>query len=402
MQTDVVFDPVEACIEAFREGQMVIVADDESRENEGDLIVSAEKITPEAINFMVTHARGLVCVPMAGATLRRLGIERAPSRNRGDKFSTAFTLSVDAATGVSTGISAADRAQTVRVLLDDASGPDSVVSPGHIFPLEAREGGVLVRAGHTEAAVDMSTLAGLKPAGVICEIMLADGTMARLPQLRAFAKTHGMKMLSIADLIQYRRHRERLIELVVEVELPTTYGHFRLRLYTSSPDGMDHLALIKGDLAACPTPLVRVHSECLTGDVFGSARCDCGSQLHAAMRMVEKEGCGVVLYMRQEGRGIGLANKLHAYKLQENGLDTVEANIKLGFAADLRDYGVGAQILADIGLKRIRLMTNNPKKLVGLQGYGLEIVERVPVVFEPGDHNRRYLETKKAKMGHMI
>lgn len=402
MQTDVVFDPVEACIEAFRDGQMVIVADDESRENEGDLIVSAEKITPEAINFMVTHARGLVCVPMAGATLRRLGIERAPSRNRGDKFSTAFTLSVDAAAGISTGISAADRAQTVRVLLDDASGPDSVVSPGHIFPLEAREGGVLVRAGHTEAAVDMSTLAGLKPAGVICEIMLADGTMARLPQLCAFAKTHGMKMLSIADLIQYRRHRERLIDLVVEVELPTTYGHFRLRLYTSSPDGMDHLALIKGDLAACPMPLVRVHSECLTGDVFGSARCDCGSQLHAAMRMVEKEGCGVVLYMRQEGRGIGLANKLHAYKLQENGLDTVEANIKLGFAADLRDYGVGAQILADIGLKRIRLMTNNPKKLVGLQGYGLEIVERVPVVFEPGDHNRRYLETKKAKMGHMI
>jgi len=402
METDVVFDPVEACIEAFRSGEMVVVADDESRENEGDLIIAAEKISPRAINFMVTHARGLVCVPMTASRLSRLGIERAPSRNRGDKFSTAFTLSVDAASGITTGISAADRAHTVRVLIDDASGPESVVSPGHIFPLEAREGGVLVRAGHTEAAVDLARLAGLKPAGVICEIMMADGTMARLPQLRAFAKEHGLKMLSIADLIQYRRRRERLIEFVEEVELPTAYGHFKLRLYTSSPDGMDHLALIKGDLSSCAAPLVRVHSECLTGDVFGSARCDCGNQLHAAMRMVEKEGCGVVLYMRQEGRGIGLANKLHAYKLQEKGLDTVEANIKLGFPADLRDYGVGAQILADLGLKRLRLMTNNPKKVVGLQGYGLEIVERVPMIFEPGDHNRRYLETKKAKMGHIF
>lgn len=402
MDTESVFDPVEDCIETFRQGRMVVVADDESRENEGDLIIAAEKVTPEAINFMVTHARGLVCVPMTGANLRRLGVERAPSRNRGDKFATAFTLSVDSASGVTTGISAADRARTVQVLIDEASGAESVVSPGHIFPLEAREGGVLVRAGHTEAAVDMAKLAGLKPAGVICEIMMPDGTMARLPQLRKFAKEHGLKMLSIADLIQYRRRRERLIDFVEEVELPTAYGHFKLRLYTSSPDGMEHLALIKGDVSACPSPLVRVHSECLTGDVFGSARCDCGNQLHAAMRMVEKEGCGVILYMRQEGRGIGLANKLHAYKLQEKGLDTVEANLKLGFPADMRDYGVGAQILADIGLKRIRLMTNNPKKLVGLQGYGLEIVERVPVVFEPGDHNRRYLETKKAKMGHLM
>lgn len=402
METEQIYDSVEACVEAFRQGQMVIVADDESRENEGDLIVAAEKVTPEAINFMVTNARGLVCVPMTGARLQQIGVERAPSRNRGDKFSTAFTYSVDAATGVTTGISAADRARTVQVLIDDSSRTESIVSPGHIFPLEAREGGVLVRAGHTEAAVDLAKLAGLKPAGVICEIMLPDGTMARLPDLRAFASRHGLKMLSIADLIQYRRRRERLIDFIQEVDLPTAAGHFRLRLYRSSPDGMDHLALIKGNLAACEAPLVRVHSECLTGDVFGSARCDCGSQLHAAMCMVEKEGCGVVLYMRQEGRGIGLANKLHAYKLQEGGLDTVEANLKLGFPADMRDYGVGAQILADLGLRRIRLMTNNPKKLVGLQGYGLEIVERVPVVFEASDTNRRYLETKKAKMGHMM
>jgi 3,4-dihydroxy 2-butanone 4-phosphate synthase/GTP cyclohydrolase II len=351
---------------------------------------------------MVVNARGLVCVPMTGARLRQIGVERAPSRNRGDKFATAFTYSVDAAAGVTTGISAADRARTVQVLIDEASGQQSVVSPGHIFPLEAREGGVLVRAGHTEAAVDLAKLAGLKPAGVICEIMMPDGTMARLPDLRAFATRHGLKMLSIADLIQYRRRRERLIDFIEEVELPTQYGHFKLRLYISSPDGMEHLALIKGDLQGCPAPLVRVHSECLTGDVFGSARCDCGNQLHAAMRMVEKEGCGVVLYMRQEGRGIGLANKLHAYKLQENGLDTVDANLKLGFPADMRDYGVGAQILADLGLKRIRLMTNNPKKLVGLQGYGLEVSERVPVVFEPGDFNRRYLETKKSRMGHLM
>ena len=402
METDSVLDPVAVCIDAFRRGEMLIVADDESREHEGDIIVAAEKVTPEIINFMVTNARGLVCVPMAGSRLQQVGVERAPSRNRGDKFTTAFTYSVDAATGVTTGISAADRARTVQVLIDDTSRAESLVSPGHIFPLEAREGGVLVRAGHTEAAVDLAKLSGLKPAGVICEIMLPDGTMARLPDLRKFASQHGLKMLSIADLIQYRRRRERLIDFVEEVELPTAYGHFKLRLYTSSPDGMDHLALIKGNLAECPAPLVRVHSECLTGDVFGSARCDCGNQLHAAMRMVEKEGCGVILYMRQEGRGIGLANKLHAYKLQEKGLDTVEANIKLGFPADMRDYGVGAQILSDIGLKRIRLMTNNPKKLVGLQGYGLEIVERVPVVLEPGDHNRRYLETKRAKMGHMI
>ena len=402
MSKETVFDAVDECIEAFRRGEMVVVADDENRENEGDLIIAAEKVTPEAVNFMISKARGLVCVPMTGQRLRQLGLERAPSRNRGDKFATAFTFSVDAAAGVTTGISAADRARTVRVLLDDDADTQSIVSPGHVFPLEAREGGVLVRAGHTEAAVDLARLAGMRPAGVICEIILDDGTMARLPDLRAFAAGHKLKMLSIADLIQYRRKRERLIEMVEEVDLPTALGHFKLRLYTSAPDGMDHLALIKGDVEGGDAPLVRVHSECLTGDVFGSCRCDCGNQLHAAMSMVEKEGRGVILYMRQEGRGIGLANKLHAYKLQEGGLDTVEANVKLGFAPDLRDYGVGAQILADIGLKRIRLMTNNPKKLIGLQGYGLEIVERVPVVFEPGDHNRRYLETKKSKMGHLF
>ncbi|MDD2454714.1 MAG: bifunctional 3,4-dihydroxy-2-butanone-4-phosphate synthase/GTP cyclohydrolase II [Kiritimatiellae bacterium] len=402
MSKETVFDAVEECIEAFRRGEMVVVADDENRENEGDLIIAAEKVTPEAVNFMISKARGLVCVPMTGQRLRQLGLERAPSRNRGDKFATAFTFSVDAAAGVTTGISAADRARTVRVLLDDDADTQSIVSPGHVFPLEAREGGVLVRAGHTEAAVDLARLAGMRPAGVICEIILDDGTMARLPDLRAFAAGHKLKMLSIADLIQYRRKRERLIEMVEEVDLPTDLGHFKLRLYTSAPDGMDHLALIKGDVEGGDAPLVRVHSECLTGDVFGSCRCDCGNQLHAAMSMVEKEGRGVILYMRQEGRGIGLANKLHAYKLQEGGLDTVEANVKLGFAPDLRDYGVGVQILADIGLKRIRLMTNNPKKLIGLQGYGLEIVERVPVVFEPGDHNRRYLETKKSKMGHLF
>jgi 3,4-dihydroxy 2-butanone 4-phosphate synthase/GTP cyclohydrolase II len=396
------FDTVEAVIAAVRAGQMVVVADDANRENEGDLIVAADKADAAAINFMATHGRGLVCVALTAERLRNLGLCRMPSRNRGDRFGCAFMESVDAAQGVTTGISAADRAHTVRVLIDPASRREDLVSPGHVFPIEARPGGVLARAGHTESAVDLARLAGLTPAGVICEIMQDDGTMARLPQLQAFAARHSLRMVAIADLIAYRRQSERLVEMVREVDLPTTLGHFRLRLYRSAVDGCEHLTLLKGDLAGDPPPLVRVHSECLTGDVFGSMRCDCGEQLRASMRMVEREGRGAVLYMRQEGRGIGLANKLHAYALQEQGLDTVEANERLGFPADLRDYGLGAQILVDLGVRRMRLITNNPRKVVGLEGHGLEIVERVPIVFPASPHNRRYLDAKRRKLGHLI
>lgn len=398
------FDSIEACIADIRQGKMVIVTDDANRENEGDLVMAADFVTPEAVNFMITHARGLVCAPCEASILERMGITLAPSINRGDAFATAFTLSIDGAreTGVTTGISAADRATTIKVLISADSSPALLVSPGHIFPLEARAGGVLKRAGHTEAAVDLARLAGLTPAGVICEVMLPSGEMARLPDLRKLAKEWGMKMCSVEALIRYRKANEKLIERVETVDMPTAFGHFKLTMYRSLTDGLEHLALTMGDLSGEPPPLVRVHSECLTGDVFGSARCDCGWQLHAAMTRIAREGRGAVLYMRQEGRGIGLANKLHAYRLQEQGLDTVEANVELGFAPDLRDYGTGAQMLVDLGVRRLRLLTNNPGKVIGLSGYDLEIVAREPIVAEPGDYNRFYLETKKTRMGHLI
>jgi len=398
------FDSVEACLAEIRAGRFVVITDDASRENEGDLVMAAECVTPEAVNFCIKEARGLLCAPCDGALLDRLGIGLAPSVNRGDAFATAFTLSVDGAphTGVTTGISAADRAKAVRLLASEATSPADLVSPGHMFPLRPREGGVLVRAGHTEATVDLARLAGLRPAGICCEITKEDGEMARLPELRAFAKKHGLKLCSVEKLIAWRQAHETLVEPVEEVDLPTAWGHFRLAMFRSKVDGLEHLALTMGDLRGGEPPLVRVHSECFTGDVFGSARCDCGWQLHAAMAQIAEAGRGCVLYMRQEGRGIGLANKLHAYRLQEEGCDTVEANVRLGFAPDLRDYGIGAQILAALGIRRLRLLTNNPQKVVGLSGYGLEIVERVPLVAHAGPFNARYLETKRDKMGHLL
>jgi len=395
-------DPVEDVLAAVRRGELVIVTDDAQRENEGDLIMAAEKATPQAINFMARHGRGLICVALTRERLTQLGVGRMCARGGGDPFGTAFMESVDARRGVTTGISAPDRAHTIRVLVDEATTRDDLPSPGHTFALEAKDGGVLRRAGHTEAAVDLARLAGLRPAGVICEILREDGQMARLPELRALAAEHGLTMTSVADLIAYRRRRERLVEFIRSVELPTRYGLFQLRLYRAILDGENHVALVAGVPSSVPAPLVRVHSECLTGDVFGSLRCDCGSQLEEALRMVSGAGHGVVLYMRQEGRGIGLANKIHAYELQEKGLDTVEANEKLGFAADLRDYGVGAQILVDLGLTSLRLITNNPRKVVGLEAYGLKIVERVPLVCPATEHSRRYLDTKKSKLGHLI
>ena len=396
------FDPLPDVIRALRRGQLVVVVDDCQRENEGDLVVAAEKATARAINFMATHGRGLICVALTGARLAHLKIGRASMRQETDRFQTAFMESVDARQGVSTGISAADRAHTIRLLVDERARAEDFISPGHVFPLAYREGGVLRRAGHTEASVDLARLALLKPAAAICEIMRADGRMARLPDLRRFARQHRLKIISVADIIAWRRRQERLIELVRSVRLPTEYGVFQLKLYRALPDGDHHVALVFGEPARAKAALVRVHSQCLTGDVFGSLRCDCGAQLHAALRLVAKEKSGVVLYMRQEGRGIGLANKIHAYALQERGLDTVEANERLGFGDDLRDYGIGAQILADLGLKRIRLMTNNPRKVIGLEGYGLKIVEIIPVVFPSNPYNRRYLKTKKSKMGHWL
>lgn len=396
------FSPPKELIADIRSGKMVIIVDDEDRENEGDLICAAEKITPDIINFMATHGRGLICAPILPDAADRLGLPLMVKRNT-ESQGTNFTVAVDAAEGVTTGISSADRAKTVSVLANPLSEPQDLVRPGHILPLQAYPGGVLRRAGHTEAAIDLARLAGLEPAGVICEILNEDGTMSRLPQLKEFAKEHGLKIGSIESLIEYRRHEEKLIEKIEHIELPTDFGKFGLTLYESKLNPNEqHLALAKGDIETDEPVLVRVHSECLTGDVFASRRCDCGSQLHAALEQIAEEGRGVLVYMRQEGRGIGLANKIRAYKLQQEGLDTVEANEKLGFGSDLRDYGMGAQILYDLGVRKIRLMTNNPRKVVGLDGHNLEIVEKVPIKIPSNPDNEAYLKTKRDKLGHIL
>jgi len=393
---------IEEAIEDIRQGRMVILVDDEDRENEGDLTMAAEKVTPEAINFMARFGRGLICLTLTPEKCDQLNLPPMVSANT-SSFGTAFTVSIEAKKGVTTGISAADRAHTILTAVADDSSADDLARPGHIFPLRARTGGVLVRTGQTEGSVDLATLAGLKPAGVICEIMNDDGTMARMPELREFAKEHGLKICSVADLVAYRMRKESLVRRAVEVPLPTLYGgEFVAIAFQNDVDQFEHLALVKGDVSGDEPVLVRVHSECMTGDVFGSCRCDCGDQLHSAMAMIEEEGRGVILYMRQEGRGIGLINKLKAYSLQDKGKDTVEANLELGFKADLRDYGIGAQILVNLGVKNIRLMTNNPKKIVGLEGYGINIVDRVPIQIEATEMNLKYLQTKREKLGHLL
>ena len=394
------FDSVEEALAALRNGEIVLVTDDADRENEGDCICAAEFATCANVNFMATHAKGLICMPMSAEWCRRLDLPQMVARNT-DNHQTAFTVSIDAQ-DTTTGISAEERSRTALTCVRDGVKPGDFRRPGHMFPLEAREGGVLKRAGHTEATVDLCRLAGLKEVGLCCEIMRDDGSMARLDDVVEFARKHSLKLISIADLIAYRRKNDKLVEVVEEVDMPTEYGHFRLKMYRSRVTGLEHLALVKGKVDDGEPVLVRVHSECFTGDVLGSERCDCGHQLHAAMKMIEKEGRGAVLYMRQEGRGIGLANKLHAYKKQEEGLDTVEANVALGFAPDLRDYGEGAQMLVDLGIRKVRLMTNNPCKIAGLDGYGIEIAERVPVVIPANCHDQHYLNTKKTKMGHLI
>lgn len=400
------FNTIQDIIQDLRDGKMVIVMDDEGRENEGDILVPAQFITPEKINFMAKYARGLICVPMEEGRLNELGLhsmkDNVLSHHQHQKSNTGWAISVDAAKGVTTGISAHDRAHTVKVLIDPASQPKDLETPGHLFPLRARRGGVLVRAGHTEASVDLMRISGLYPAAVICEIMNEDGTMARTQDLIAFSQKHHLKICTIDSLIEYRRKSERIIRRVVETVLPTDYGDFRMIGYESTVDDLVHIALVKGKINGTVPELVRVQSECLTGDVFGSKRCDCNVQLHNSMKMLQENGSGALLYMRQEGRGIGLLNKMKAYHLQDKGMDTVEANEALGFSADLRDYGIGAQILVDLGIKQIRLITNNPRKIVGLEGYGLTVVERVPIMVAHNPHNKNYLRTKKEKLGHLL
>jgi 3,4-dihydroxy 2-butanone 4-phosphate synthase/GTP cyclohydrolase II len=396
-----IFSSIDEAIEEIRRGRMVVVCDDENRENEGDLTLAAQFATPEAINFMATHGRGLVCLSLSAKRCDELGLDLMAAKNE-SPFRTAFTVSIEAAEGVTTGISAHDRAHTIQVAMDPHTEPADLVQPGHVFPLKAKDGGVLERAGQTEAAVDLARLAGLIPSGVICEIMNEDGTMARVPDLVPYCRRHGLKMITVADLIAYRRRKERLVERVVSTRLPTAFGEFTAVGYRSLVDDKHHLAMIKGDIRSQDDVLVRVHSECLTGDVFHSLRCDCGEQLESALSMIEGEGAGVLLYLSQEGRGIGLLNKLRAYRLQEEGLDTVDANLQLGLPADLRDYGIGAQILVDLGLSSIRILTNNPKKIHGLEGYGLSVTDQLPIQAIPNPHNEEYLRTKRERLGHTL